>query len=335
MCPSSTARQYRYRRVTIVAGPPGLKGGDAADWEPHQDLLDDGMVEFVFGGFLVRGAGDRVMLVDGGVGAEPDPQYGLSGGELPPSLASVGVTPDEVTDVLHAPPLRPHRLGVDRRRADVPERDLPLRPARLGSLRGFRRLRDRAAPTGRGPLRALGRRRVARRRAPLCQTHARESALVVLSSGDQRRFLAGGDVVHCAVELLDDEWAGVADVDPVMAQQARNALARELEGTDVPVAAAHFPGLKFGRVLAGQGRRQWVFDWDQRRASTAGYPAPQRSSWLSGPAFAGARAEREGTSWDGSTARSRSSPAPARDWRGDRAAVRRRGRADDPRRRAR
>ena len=24
--------------------------------------------------------------------------------------------------------------------------------------------------------------------------------------------------------------------------------------------AAHFPGLRFGRLLAGQGRRQWVFD---------------------------------------------------------------------------
>ena len=33
-------------------GPEGLKGGDEADWEPHQDLLDDGMLEFVFGGFL-------------------------------------------------------------------------------------------------------------------------------------------------------------------------------------------------------------------------------------------------------------------------------------------
>jgi hypothetical protein len=82
---------------------------------------------------------------------------------------------------------------------------------------------------------------------------------VVLSSGEQRALLLG-DVVHCTVELLDDEWGGIADVDPKMAQQARIALARELEGTDVPVAAAHFPGLKFGRVLPGEGRRQWVFD---------------------------------------------------------------------------
>ena len=64
-------------------GPKGLKGGDEADWEPHQDLLDDGMLEFVFGGFLVRGAGDRVMIVDGGIGAVSDPQYGLAGWATP------------------------------------------------------------------------------------------------------------------------------------------------------------------------------------------------------------------------------------------------------------
>jgi hypothetical protein len=67
-----------------------------------------------------------------------------------------------------------------------------------------------------------------------------------------------GDVVHCPVELLDDEWAGIADVDPALARRTRTALARELEGTDVPVAASHFPGLRFGRLLSGAGGRSWV-----------------------------------------------------------------------------
>ena len=67
-----------------------------------------------------------------------------------------------------------------------------------------------------------------------------------------------GDVVHCPVELLDDEWEGMSDVDPELALRTRVALARELEGSDVPVAAAHFPGLQFGRVLLGEGKRRWV-----------------------------------------------------------------------------
>jgi len=34
-------------------------------------------------------------------------------------------------------------------------------------------------------------------------------------------------------------------------------LARELEGTDAPVAGAHFPGMHFGRLLSREGSRSW------------------------------------------------------------------------------
>ena len=93
----------------------------------------------------------------------------------------------------------------------------------------------------------------------LAAGHTPGSVMVVLSSGAARGLLLG-DVVHCPVELLDDEWAGMGDVDPKLARATRNALARELEGTGIPVAAAHFPDLTFGRLLFGEGRRQWVVD---------------------------------------------------------------------------
>ena len=89
--------------------------------------------------------------------------------------------------------------------------------------------------------------------------HTPGSTIVVLSSGNERAMLLG-DVVHCPVELLDDEWDGLADVDPELALRTRRALARELEGDDIPVAAAHFEGLQFGRLLAGNGTRSWRFD---------------------------------------------------------------------------
>ena len=85
--------------------------------------------------------------------------------------------------------------------------------------------------------------------------HTPGSTIMVVSSGAERAMLLG-DVVHCPVELLDDEWAGMSDVDPELAKRTRDALARELEGTDVPVAAAHFPGLQFGRLLVAEGKRQ-------------------------------------------------------------------------------
>jgi hypothetical protein len=69
-----------------------------------------------------------------------------------------------------------------------------------------------------------------------------------------------GDVVHCPVELMEDEWEAVMDVDPALASRTRETLAKELEGSDVAVAAAHFPGLRFGRLLSGAGRRLWTFE---------------------------------------------------------------------------
>ena len=87
--------------------------------------------------------------------------------------------------------------------------------------------------------------------------HTPGSTIVVLSSGTDRALLLG-DVVHCPVELLDDEWAGLGDVDADLALRTRIALAKELEGTDTPAAAAHFPGMQFGRLIAANGKRQWV-----------------------------------------------------------------------------
>ena len=87
--------------------------------------------------------------------------------------------------------------------------------------------------------------------------HTPGSTIVVVSDRTQRALLLG-DVVHCPVELLDDEWDGMGDVDPKLAKRTRAALTKEIEGKDLPVAAAHFPGMRFGRLLAGEGRRQWV-----------------------------------------------------------------------------
>ena len=67
-----------------------------------------------------------------------------------------------------------------------------------------------------------------------------------------------GDVVHCPIQLVEDEWGALFDVDPAKAKATRNALARELEGDGVPVAPAHVPGLRFGRLLPAEGRRRWV-----------------------------------------------------------------------------
>jgi glyoxylase-like metal-dependent hydrolase (beta-lactamase superfamily II) len=89
--------------------------------------------------------------------------------------------------------------------------------------------------------------------------HTPGSAIVVVSDGGERAMLLG-DVVHCPAELMEDDWEAIADVDAALARRTREALARELEGTDIPLAAAHFPQLQFGRLLPGTARRRWTFD---------------------------------------------------------------------------
>jgi hypothetical protein len=89
---------------------------------------------------------------------------------------------------------------------------------------------------------------------------------VVLSDGSERALLLG-DVAHCPMELTDVQWARLADVDPALAAQTREALAREAEGGGALVGAAHFHGLRFGRLLNDRHqRRSWAIDKAMRLA---------------------------------------------------------------------
>ena len=68
---------------------------------------------------------------------------------------------------------------------------------------------------------------------------------IALPDGD----LAPSEVVFS--ELID-RWLRDGD--------RLHEAAPALEGTDVAVGAAHFPGMRFGRLLGGTGRRGWRFD---------------------------------------------------------------------------
>ncbi|HET9690878.1 MAG TPA: MBL fold metallo-hydrolase [Acidimicrobiales bacterium] len=237
-----------------------FRGSTDEQWAAHRDLLDDdGKLPFAMGGFLVRSR-DRVALVDLGLG--PRSFMGIQGGALLRSLAALGVTPDQVTDVVFT------HLHLDHIGWATDEGGLPV----------FERATYRCAPADWQHFTVAHRGEEADKLAPVAERvelwepgatilpgvdtlaapgHTPGSTVIVLSDGAERAMLLG-DVVHCPVELLDDEWGALFDVDPALALRTRVALARELEGTDTPVAAAHFGGLHFGRLLTGEGRRRWV-----------------------------------------------------------------------------
>ncbi len=241
------------------------------DWLPHKQFLsEDGTLPCQLGGFLVR-SGDRTILVDTGAGPVSDPTCG----RLLDSLAALGYQPGDITDVLLTH-LHFDHVGwtSDRSQALFPnatyrcdERDWgffvgpdgldeSLALSMLGGLPATERLapvEGRLETWASDVQIAPG---VDLRAAP---GHTPGSTIVVVSSGDERAILLG-DVVHCPVELLEAEWEFMHDVDRELARRTRDALAREFEGTGVPMAAAHFPDMQFGRLLPGAGRRSWVFD---------------------------------------------------------------------------
>jgi glyoxylase-like metal-dependent hydrolase (beta-lactamase superfamily II) len=215
------------------------------------------MLELALGGFLVP-AGNRLVLIDTGLG---DLQRGaFAGGRLLDSLAALGVRPENVTDVVLTH-LHFDHVGWTTRQGEIvfpnatyrcDRRDWehfvgpdPGATKKLSPLENRLETWDSSGPLfpGVDTLTAPG--------------HTPGSTIIVLSSGAERAMLLG-DVVHCPVELVDDEWAGMGDVDPALARRTRATLARELEGADVPAVAAHFPGMEFGRLLAAQGQRRWV-----------------------------------------------------------------------------
>jgi glyoxylase-like metal-dependent hydrolase (beta-lactamase superfamily II) len=89
-----------------------------------------------------------------------------------------------------------------------------------------------------------------------CPGHTPGHAGVVLSSGTERAFVLG-DAISCPVQLTETEWSGLGDMDPKLARKSQEVVAREAEATGALLTAAHFPGLTFGRVLRGEGRRYW------------------------------------------------------------------------------
>ena len=245
--------------------PLDAKGTRDDDWVPHRGFLDgEGRFEIVFGGYLVR-TGGRVMLVDAGLGtrtraSDMPGAATLASGELLDSLAVHGVAVGDITDVVFTH-LHYDHIGWASKAGEIVFPNATYRCHQrdwdhfVGRDVAITRKLDPV--TDRLELFAADHTIAPGVDVRLATGHTPGSVLVVLSSGAARALLIG-DVVHCPVELVDDDWAGLADVDPRLARKTRIALARELEGTDTPIGAAHFPGLAFGRLLAGEGRRQWT-----------------------------------------------------------------------------
>jgi len=66
-----------------------------------------------------------------------------------------------------------------------------------------------------------------------------------------------GDVAHCPLELTENDWEGVFDLDPKTARATRDRISRELEGGNIMAVGAHFDELQFGRLMVVDHEKSW------------------------------------------------------------------------------
>ena len=81
---------------------------------------------------------------------------------------------------------------------------------------------------------------------------------IFVASSEGRRAMMLGDIVHSVVELAEPDWQALFDVDPAAASAVRNAIAEDVRDSQDLVVGAHFPGLRFGRVVTTEGGRRFI-----------------------------------------------------------------------------
>jgi glyoxylase-like metal-dependent hydrolase (beta-lactamase superfamily II) len=229
------------------------------------------------GCFVIR-TGDRVVLVDAGLGPEvqhlPDGML-LVGGQLPTGLQALGVPLDGVTDVvcthLHADhvgwlfgldgePVFPDAtvwFGAGDREHFVEGPGEMAAHLRAGFRRwaGSRRLRPLTEDT-----------RVASGvDAVVTPGHTPGHLCVSVTSGGERLLLLG-DAITCPVQLAEPGWRSLSDVDPGRAARTRLRLWGSLAEDRTSGVGAHFPRLAAGYVEGTDSAARWHVESSAGRA---------------------------------------------------------------------
>jgi glyoxylase-like metal-dependent hydrolase (beta-lactamase superfamily II) len=241
-------------------------------WKLHPEWLDeDGQLLCSLGGLLVE-TGDRKVMVDTGFGPRHVEFPGMGvfdGGQLLQGLAELKVEPAEIDTVVFTHLHLDHVNAAGRQEGDrwvaaLPNARYLIREPEWQQWAGKNDPAGMYAETEE----CLGDRvelydsdRTVAPGVSVLSTpgHTAGHNSVVISSGEARAIILG-DVVHCPVQLDEEEWGCVFDVDPALARSTRDNLLAELEGSGTLVAGGHFSDFTFGRIMQAEGKRSWIID---------------------------------------------------------------------------
>lgn len=233
------------------------KGFTEEEWAAQPDSVNSkGELRMDIGGRLITGGGDRIIMIDVGLG--PVESF-FKGGELMSNLSAAGCDPGDVTDIVFTHLHEDHigwvfrdgkrhfpnaTLYCNRKDWEYFSRPDPLtaRAANghmemeiLEPVRRYLELWDEDFVL-----------------TPGCSVvavpgHTPGSAMVSLESNGSKALLIG-DAAHSPAELLDPKWAGIGDIDPDCASLTRQNIVAEYVDDATLIGAAHFPGLRLGRI---------------------------------------------------------------------------------------
>lgn len=234
--------------------------GNPDAWDAHSGEADEqGDLHLTLGGFLVR-SGDRVVLVDVGVGTIDNGRY--RGGLFLEQLREQGLEPADVTDVAFTH-LHFDHVGWATQKGQVVfdnathhvhaadwsyfVEDVNSDP---GAVRKLYPLESRLATFDSSTTLAPG------LDARPAVGHTPGSTVYVISDGDDTLVLLG-DVAHHPLELTQDGWTFHFDHSKEAASGSREELVAEFADTDALLAAGHFPDLRPGRLVTVGDTLTW------------------------------------------------------------------------------
>jgi glyoxylase-like metal-dependent hydrolase (beta-lactamase superfamily II) len=241
-------------------------------WAPYREPYPD---TFVGDNWLVRFCGilvktpDTTMLVDTGLGATPDPYWGVPKGRLLEALADAGVTPEEIDIVFHS------HLHADHVGWNVTSEGKPTFPrARyivhrddwqafhepfLQKAFPFPYLEEQVYALERmGVLELIdGETQLTSEvRAIAAPGHTPGHMCLVVESQGKKGMICGDAILHPA-QIREPDWPFVFDVDREHAARTRKELIDRIEREQMMLIQCHFPEPGHGSIVRRADGRWW------------------------------------------------------------------------------
>ena len=240
-------------------------------WDPYSaDHLEDGQLQLYFGCFALRTRG-QVVMVDTGVGPGPHASHGNRRGDMLNKLALRGISPEDVTMVVHTHLHYDHvgwnvtwegsrpRATFPNARYLVPRSDWEYSTA-PAVLEKATHIKESVLPLKKLGVMDLieGEQTVSDEISTVPTPGHTPGHINVIVSSQGQKAVVVGDVFHSKVQVQEPGWCPGVDVDAALGTRSREALLAQMEQEGFIAAAGHFkPEEQFGRVIRLQGRRYW------------------------------------------------------------------------------